>query len=220
MIKAVIFDMDGVLIDSSKYIWESFNKIFKESGFQANNSFIKKHTGMSLRDQLEKISTEFGIIYELENFQKKALKTQLELMKKILGKDKKLINLIIKIKKMKLKIAVATSSTRVRAKKILKLLGIKKYLNKLVTCESVEKHKPNPDIYLETAKKLRLKPAECIVVEDAVNGVISGKRAKMKVAGLITRFHGKNELNKAGADFVIKSLEEIPYIIEKLNKIK
>ncbi len=210
--------MDGVLIDSSKYIWESFNKIFKESGFQANNSFIKKHTGMSLRDQLEKISTEFGIIYELENFQKKALKTQLELMKKILGKDKKLINLIIKIKKMKLKIAVATSSTKVRAKKILKLLGIKKYLNKLVTCEDVKKHKPNPDIYLETANKLKVNPAECIVVEDAVNGVISGKRAKMKVVGLITRFHGKNELKKAGADFIIKSLEEIPSIIEKLNK--
>jgi len=214
-IKAIIFDMEGVLIDSSKHIWNSFNLIFKESGFQADNNFIKKHTGMSLRDQLERISTEFGITYDLGDFQKRALQTQLKLMKKDLKENNVLKKILDTLKKMNLKIAVATSSTRIRAEKMLEMLGIKSKFEIIITAEEVRKHKPHPEIYLETAKRLKLKPKECIVIEDAINGVVSGKKAKMKVIGLITRFHGKADLKEAKADFIINSLGEIPKLLKK-----
>ena len=96
-------------------------------------------------------------------------------MKKELHPNKSLNKFLKEAKEKGIKLAVATSSLRWRAERILGLLQIKEIFNAIVTAEDVENHKPNPDIFLEAAKQINSLPENCIVIEDAANGISSQK---------------------------------------------
>ena len=82
----------------------------------------------------------------------------------------------------------------------------------IVCAEDVAKHKPDPTIFLEAAKQLGIDPEDCVVVEDAANGIEAAKRAGMKAVGLVTEFHTAEELSQA--DLVIDKLADLK--LEKL----
>ena len=215
MLKAIIFDMDGVLIDSIKPIWESFNRILKEEGVYFSEDYIKRNLARSLRDNLQAWKTEFGIKdYDLMEFSKKAGEIQFELMKEE-KVNHRLFNLLQESKKNNIECAVATSSLRWRAEKILDLLDIKNFFSMVVTADDVKNHKPAPDVFLEAASQLKVNPEECVVIEDAGNGIDAAKHAKMKTIGLITKYHQADELDHA--DMVIKDFSELN--IEKIKKL-
>jgi len=208
MAEAIIFDMDGVLINSTKYIWESFNALLKNEGIHFSNKDIKKYLGKSLRDNLQSWKKEYGIKdYSLEEFSKQAGEMELSLAKKELHPNKKLNYFLEKAKEKVIKLAVATSSLRWRAEKILNLLNIRRYLDILVTAEDVEKHKPHPEIFLEAAKQLGVPPENCVVIEDAKSGIKAAKAGGMKAIGLINDYNSKKELREA--DLIIKDLSEL-----------
>lgn len=216
MLKAIIFDMDGVLIDSTEYIWKSFNLLLKDQGVQFSDADIKKYLGISLRDQLNIWEKEYGIKrYNLEEFSRKSGEIELELMKKELHPNKSLNKFLKEAKEKGIKLAVATSSLRWRAERILGLLQIKEIFNAIVTAEDVENHKPNPDIFLEAAKQINSLPENCIVIEDAANGIEAARRGFMKVVAMKTEFHSEEELKQA--DIIINNFSEIN--IEKLSKL-
>lgn len=207
MVKAIIFDMDGVLINSPKYVWESFEKTLEEN-IHFSKEEIRKYLGRSLRDQLKMWKKDFGIKdYNLEEFSKKAGEIELKLEEKELRPNKKLNNLFKQAKERRIKLAVATSSLRWRAEKILNLLKIKEYLDVLVTAEDVKNHKPHPEIFLETAKQLGVLPKNCVVIEDAISGIKAAKAGDMMAIGLITDYHSKKELKEA--DLIIKNISEL-----------
>jgi HAD superfamily hydrolase (TIGR01509 family) len=215
MLKAIIFDMDGVLIDSIGPIWESFSKVLKDEGAHFSDDYIKKNLARSLRDHLQAWRTEFGIKnYDLMKFSKKAGEIQFELMKreKI---NSGLLALLQESKRNNIVCAVATSSLRWRAEKILDLLDIKSFFQTLVTADDIKNHKPAPDTFLEAAKKINIKPEECVVIEDASNGIDSAKNANMKTIALLTKYHSLDELKHA--DLVIKDFSELN--IEKIKKL-
>jgi len=217
MIKAIIFDMDGVLIDSPKYVWKTFNLLLKDEGVHFSDKNIKKYSGRSLKDQLKLWKKDYGIKdYNLKEFSKKAGEMQIKLMKKEFKEDVSLLNLIKNAKQQKIKLAVATSSMKWRAKKILNLLKLRKYFKVLVTAEDIKNHKPHPDIFLEASKRLKIKPKYCVVIEDAVNGITAAKRAKMKAIGKLTKFQSKQDLNKA--DLIIKNFSELS--LQKINDLE
>lgn len=211
---AVIFDMDGVLINSPKYIWQSFNILVKDSGVHFSDKDIKRYLGRSLRDVLKLWRRDFGIKeYNPKEFSKKAFKIELELMKKELKPNLALKNLIRELKNKNVKLAVATSSTRGRAEKILDFLKIRKDFDVLITAENIKNHKPNPEIFLETSKHLKVNPENCVVVEDALSGIEAARSANMKVIGLVSPYQTKKELKRA--DLIIENFPELSY-----NKIK
>jgi beta-phosphoglucomutase-like phosphatase (HAD superfamily) len=82
--------------------------------------------------------------------------------------------------------------------------------------EDVKKGKPDPEIYLLAAKKLKYKSSECLVIEDALNGVIAAKKAGCKVIGITTSF-SKNILKKSGADYVVNNYRELTKIVKKIQ---
>lgn len=212
MLKAVIFDMDGVLIDSTKYIWGSFNIILKKFGINFSNKDIKRYLGCSLRDQLRMWKEEYNFDYSLDKFSREAWETQFKLIKKDLHFNKSLNIFLQELKINNIKLAVATSSMKFRAEKILQVLQIRDFFDVLVTAEDVKKHKPNPDIFLEAAKQLNEKPADCVVFEDAVNGVRAAIDGGMKVVAVKTKFHTNKELKSANIiikDFSAINLEKI-----------
>lgn len=215
-IKAVIFDMDGVLVNSTKYIWKSFNILLKEEGVHFSDDDIKKYLGHSLRDDLALWKKEYKIKdYNLEEFSRKAGEMELGFMKKELKDNKNLMELLKLLKKDSIKLAVATSSLRWRAEKILDLLKIKGYFDVIVTAEDVKNHKPSPEIFLEAAKRLKVNPEYCVVIEDAANGIEAAKAGKMKAIAFLTPYHTKQELSKA--DLIISDFKELN--LEKLEKI-
>lgn len=207
--------MDGVLIDSIGPIWESFSKVLKDEGVHFSDDYIKRNLARSLRDNLQAWKTEFGINdYDLMEFSKKAGEIQFELMKKE-KINSGLLDLLQESKNNNIVCAVATSSLRWRAEKILDLLNIKSFFQTLVTADDIKNHKPAPDTFLETAKKLNIKPEDCVVIEDAGNGIDAAKNANMKTIALLTKYHSLDELKHA--DLVIKDFSELT--VEKIKKL-
>lgn len=215
MLKAIIFDMDGVLVKSEGSIFESFNMVLKKYGAKLNPENKKKFLGRSLKDQLEMMKDENPQIpkyLEAEEFSKEAFQYQLDLMKEELVPDVVILNLIKNAKDNNIKIAVATSSLKYRAEILLKLIGIFNQLDALVTSEDVKNHKPNPDVFLEAAKRINIPPEDCVVIEDAVNGIQAANSANMKSVALISENHPKEdflEANYVFSDFKNLKLENL-----------
>lgn len=217
MLKAIIFDMDGVLVRSEGTIGKSFNMALEKYGAYTKNTpeSRKKFLGRSLRDQLEMMKDECPQIpkdLSVREFSKEVFQYQLEAMKEKLIPDIMILNLIKEAKKRGIKIAVATSSLKYRAEILLKLIGILDQLDTLVTSEDVENHKPHPDIFLETSKRINVLPENCVVIEDAVNGIQAANSAKMKSVALVTENHSKEDFKEANyifSDFKNLKLENL-----------
>lgn len=204
----VIFDMDGVLIDSTKYIWESFNKMLKPYGIHFSDNDIKKYLGLSLRDQVALWKKEYGIDIDYMKFSKEAGEMELNSMQNK-RPNKRLLNLLNELKKKKVRIGIGTSSLRWRADRIIDLLKIKEYFPIIVSSEEVINHKPNPDLFLKVAEKINIPPENCVVIEDAASGIEAAKRGNMKAIGFLTKYHKKSEFKKA--DLIINDFSEVSY---------
>lgn len=100
---------------------------------------------------------------------------------------------------------------------MLELVGVFHQLDAFVTCEDVAKSKPEPDIFLKAAEIVNIEPNDCIVIEDAVNGIQAAQAAGMKTAGKITKHHTQEELNIADItfeDFSEISLKDLKKVFE------
>lgn len=215
MLKAIIFDMDGVLVKCEDAVSKSFNIVLEKYGAKLNPENKKKFLGRSLRDQLEMMKEENPQIpkgLSVLEFSREAFKYELEIMKEKLVPDIVILNLLKQIKEKGIKIAVATSSPKYRAEILLGLIGILDQLNVLVPSDDVTNHKPHPDIFLETAKRLKVSPEDCVVIEDTVNGIKGANSANMKSVALITENHSKEDFDLASyifSDFKELKLENL-----------
>jgi HAD superfamily hydrolase (TIGR01509 family) len=120
------------------------------------------------------------------------------------------------LRQMNLHLAVATSSVSASARPFLARHGLTAFFEAVITGEEVEHGKPHPDIYLRAAEKLGVAADACLVIEDALSGIAAAKAAKMRVAAIPdTRFVDPREYEKE-ADYLLKSLKEIPPLILKV----
>lgn len=206
-IEAVIFDMDGTMIDnmhSHEEAWKEFclhrgivlsNIDFKQkiSGFK-NEQIIMNLFGYSLAPtQIAEYASDKESIYR-EIYKPK--------IKEVLG----LTDLIIKIKKLNIRIAIATTAPKANRIFALKELHLENFFDVILGEEDVKNGKPNPEIYIKTAKLLNVIPKACLVFEDSPVGLQAGKGAGMNVVGLTTS-HSKDEL--ALADLIIENFLDL-----------
>lgn len=214
MLKAVIFDMDGVLVDSVKYTWESFNIMLKDEGVHFSNEDIKKNMGTSLKNALKSWRDEYGIKeYDPDEFSRASGKIQLALMEKNLQPNTHLHDFLKALKSQGFKLAVATSSLRWRAEATLQLLHLTDYFDVILTAEDVTNHKPAPDVFLKAAEQLGVDPANSVVFEDATHGIEAARKGNIKVVAVKTDYYTMEELEDA--DMIINDFSEIT--IEKLQ---
>lgn len=202
-IKAVIFDMDGVIVDSMPLLYKAWSELMKEEhGVKFSRKFFYEEiSGRRAPEAIEYILKKKPDKKFLKDFNKIKAKYYKKHLRKNLKETKGIIKFLQYLKKENIKIGLATSSYKKEAEYILKKVKADKYFDYMVTAEKVKKSKPEPEVFLKAAKGLKIKPENCVVVEDAPLGVMAGKKAKMTVIGLMA-YHNKKILR--GADFYTK----------------
>ena len=202
--RAVIFDRDGVIIDSESINIESAIKAFEKLGVvikdEEKNLIIGRHPDDYKEFFLEKYSFSYKKFKEI---QKKIYSKMLELCP--LFKDT--IYLIKKLHEMKVMLALTTSSEAESTQNIIKRAGLERVFDVVVTFEDCKKRKPEPEPYLLTAKKMGLAPEECVVIEDSFVGVEAAKNAGMKCI-VISNGHTKNQ-DFPRANLIVDSAKKI-----------
>jgi len=213
-VQAVIFDMDGLMIDSEPFHQKAFDVVLKEYGsslsVEENNVLyvgigdIAAAADMVKRKQLP-ISKE-------ELIQKKQAVYMQYLKSDIIAQDG-LKELLIELKKLKLKTAVASGSTLDEINAIVTHLKIRKYFDFLCSSSQVPKGKPSPDVFLLAASNLGVDPSKCVVLEDAPSGLRAGIAAHMRVVIVPSRETEGQDFT--GADTILTSLKEVSEYIRK-----
>lgn len=210
MIKVVIFDMDGLLTDSQPAWYEAIKEFLFKRKLKYTPSMSNRVMGSGHRETIKLFKKQMGLkgdteglVLEMREHFFRHFMQEPEIMDGV----KELLEFL---KGQKYALSVATSTApRSKVIEIFKALRIKNYFKAITTGDEIAKGKPDPQIYILTAKKLGVKPSDCLVLEDAVNGVISGKAAGMKVYGVNKDEEIRGELEEAGADKVFTSLLRI-----------
>ncbi len=178
MIKGIIFDMDGVLVDSHDIYYENWNGVFEDNfGVSISKLDFAKHLGESALHFTEVFLHKNNIEADSNELLKQIMKNHYTLKDKVILK--KNVPETLKKLKGKYKIALATGALKEMALDYLTRLNIKEYFDFIIAGDEVKRAKPEPEIFLKAARGLKLKPEECVVVEDARLGVIAAKRANM-----------------------------------------
>jgi len=205
--KGIIFDMDGTLIASTQADFLAWKRTFADNGKELTYETYFPLLGMKSADVIKKELKLKGDEVD------KALADKLLYFEEIV--ETKGIypipyaeDLLKTVRAFPVKIALATSSRRMKMLMVMEKLNFLQYFEQVVTGEEVHKSKPAPDIFLRAAEKLNLAPEQCIVIEDASTGVTAAKSAGMKCIA-ITTTHNRNQLQHA--DLVIDTFKEINF---------
>lgn len=206
--KAVIFDMDGVLVDSQPYHFKADIDTMAEYGVIKDQKFYESFAGTLTADRMRTLKEMFGLDVPVEEMTIKRENMILDIMGK---EDIKPVSgipeFLRSIKEKGLTTAVASSSDYKLINLILDRLKIAQYFDSVTSGSDVKRGKPSPDVFLLAAERIGIEPAECLVVEDSENGVKAAKAAGMKVLGYINPTSGKQDLSLA--DFITDDFKKI-----------
>lgn len=197
IIKAILFDLDGTIVDTEKYYRLYWPKAFAKFGYP-----LKDEQGLNLRSlgrpYLEEYLTNvFGKRIEIEEIKKYA-RSLVDMSISENGLDLKdgVVECLEFLKTRSVKLAIVTATAEERARKYLQQVNVEKYFDNVISAKNVEHGKPAPDVYLTACEKLNIIPENSIAVEDSPNGVISAYRAGCKVVMVPDQTEPDEELKK------------------------
>jgi beta-phosphoglucomutase family hydrolase len=207
MIKAVIFDLDGVIVESEHIHIEAEKQTMLKYGVRISSEELHRYTGTTARLMF----TELIKKYKLNTTFERIFNEKEEILFKLLEKDvqptKGAIELLEKLRQENVKLAIASSSHKRLIKYVLEKLNIIHLFDSIVGSEDVIHGKPNPETFFRAAKEMRVSPLECLVIEDSKLGVEAAKNAGMKCVGYRNPNSGNQDLSKA--DVVIDNFSEL-----------
>ena len=208
--KAVIFDLDGTLVDSM-WMWKAIDiEYLGKYGIELPPTLQKDIEGMSFSETAVYFKETFQIPDSLETIKADWNKMAYEKYTKEVDFKKGAIEFLKCCIEKGIKLGIATSNSRELVDATIEALGAKKYFDCIMTSCEVAKGKPAPDIYLAVAKKLGVQPEECLVFEDIEMGILAGKNAGMEVCAIEDEFSmNQIEIKKQLADYYIVDYTEI-----------
>jgi len=208
MIKGVLFDMDGVLVDSEPFICKAAIMMFSEIGLKVSPDDFRPFVGAGENRYIGGVAEKYGIVVDIKKVKARTYQIYETIIR---GKLKPLpgaSDFVASCRARGFKIAIATSADKVKMKANLKEIGLPETLfHATITGLEVENKKPFPDIYIKAAEKLGLKPEECLVVEDAVSGIEAAKSAGCRSLAVTSSF---DKSSLSAANWICESLSDVP----------
>lgn len=205
--KAFLFDMDGVLVDNCRYHVQSWVELAKAHGGQITEAQVVEWMGAPAGYYLERM---FGGVLEPERIAELADEKERlyrEIYRPYLAPRQGLVAFLAAAEKAGIVCAVTTGGSPENVEFVLDGLGIRRYFACTVDSSQYRRGKPAPDCYLQTAAKVGAGPADCVVFEDAVNGIEAAKAAGMRVVAIVGT-NPRETLVAAGPDLVVGSFDE------------
>lgn len=208
MLKAIIFDMDGVLIDSEPVHLEANRRLMEKLGLEFDREYYMQFIGSTTDYMWDKMKKDYNISLTPDEL----MTISDDFVKEINGESGYPVmegasELIHKLHKSGLKLAVASSSGMKRIISSIEKLKVSEEIDCVVSGQELRKPKPAPDIFLRAAEKLNVLPEECIVIEDSVNGMKAAKNA-----GMICVMYENKSLgswDSSYADYILQSFNDI-----------
>ena len=208
-LKAVIFDMDGVLIDSEPIHYAIERIIFDKLGINVSAEIHSSYLGTAGDFMYTDLKSRFGLSATITELLERDEAFRCDYFKNLPGihLNEGALTLLHEIKRAGLSLAVATSSSPGMARILLDRCEVFSIFDAVVTTEEAGKSKPAPDVYLLAAQKIGAEPENCIVFEDSPNGIRAAKSAGMVCVAIQTDSVGVHELSHA--DDLIGTFREV-----------
>jgi HAD superfamily hydrolase (TIGR01509 family) len=208
--RVVIFDMDGVIVDSEPRHEQAFLEVLRELGYGDNHGFdFAQYVGLTDRELWVDFIARHKPPHPLEALQAMKRERVLQILRRDEPLFKGLPELIEKLS-AQYRLGLASGSEPQVVQEVLKFRSLRRYFSVVTTASEVARGKPAPDIFLRVANLLGVRAEECWVIEDSKPGVAAGLAAGMRVIA-ITNTHRAEELSNA--TFVVKGYEEIARIL-------
>lgn len=212
--KAIIFDMDGVIIDSEPMHKKIEVELLEELGGTVTEEEHMTYTGTTDEHMWSSFKKKFQLEPAVEDMitsKKERFMDQIHTIPLVEGFE----DVVKLFHDEGYLLALASSNNRSSVDQIIKQFDLEQYLEVSMSGEDIVNGKPAPDIFLKTAEKLKVEPEDCLVIEDAKNGVTAAKAAGMKCIGLDNPNSGVQDLSEA--DLVLTSYEELD--LEKIKEL-
>lgn len=210
-LKGVVFDMDGVIIESEHTHYQAICEAMGDEMDQTYQTFLSKCTGGDERFAMGRLAEFSGIEYDESIFQQWSQR-KAEAYRRLVSESAKAmpgaIDLVCSVAE-KFPVGLATGSRRSDVEAAFSTLAggkLNGLFQSIVTSDDVAKTKPDPATYAKAAEGMGVSPSDCLAIDDSPNGVSSAKKAGMKVLG-ITAIHDDSSLRDA--DWHLRSLEEV-----------
>jgi len=206
MIKAVLFDLDGVIINSSEFHFEAWKKFCQKFNILLTEEDFKKGFGKKNKDILEEIFKKPLSDKLIKKYSEEKERLFRELAKGKITSIRGAKEFIRRLIEDKYLLALVSSTPKINIEFIMEEIKLENYFKAIISAEDVKEGKPNPECYLKAAKKLKVNPEECIVIEDSLAGIEAALAAKMKCIA-ITTTEPYEKLKKA--TYIVNSFSEI-----------
>ena len=212
-IKAVIFDLDGTLVDSM-WMWKSIDVEYlgkKGIAVPADiQAFQEELEGMGFTETAVFFKNRFQIEDSLEEIKKTWILMAEEKYSKEVPLKPGVREFLEELKNRNIPVGISSSNSRDLIVTVLKAHGIEKYFDCITTCCEVPNSKPAPDVYLKTAEGLKAEPKDCLVFEDVPMAIMAGKNAGMQVCAVEDAYSKRQEAEKRRlADYYIEDYYEV-----------
>ena len=209
-IKAVLFDLDGTLVDSM-WMWKDIDiEYLGKRGFDLPGELQKDIEGMSLTETATYFKNRFELPESLEEIKKEWMDMARDKYCHQVPLKPGAKEFLLYLKEHQIRTGIASSNGIKLVHAVLQAQGVDQYLDSVHTCCDVKRGKPNPDIYLLVAEELDVKPEECLVFEDIPMGILAGKRAGMRTCAVEDVF-SRDQMNEKRqlADYYIQDYYDV-----------
>jgi HAD superfamily hydrolase (TIGR01509 family) len=203
--RAIIFDMDGLMIDTESLYWAAGREVAGRYGKQVQDATLGRMMGRSPIDSMRVFAMELGIDQDYASLLEERDVMVFRQMQTGVAPMPGLLEVLVQLK-ARFRLGIYTSARMTFVNVALERLGIERYFDAIQTSEGVINGKPDPEIYLKAMAKLDARPGECVVLEDSSNGALAAKRAgayTIAVPSVYTR-----EQDFAFVDYVAKDLKD------------
>jgi HAD superfamily hydrolase (TIGR01509 family) len=219
MFEAVIFDWDGTLADTRQVVVSSFQKALSDVHCEISGEFIERRIGIGSAETFREILQSSKMRFDetlIKSLVEKKIQNEIEMSRDVKLFDGSLD--LLEHLQGKVKLGLASMNDREVINNLLKMTNTRRFFDVILTADDVSEPKPNPEIFLKCALKLRSRQEKCVVVEDSIFGVEAAKKARMGCIAVLTGVYSRTELENAGADLLVSSLREKEAILRFVLK--